>query len=78
MDKNRFRNMTSFLDLLWILLAGFGAMFIIAFLLIQPPAKNADIIKKAEYMIVLEWDKMSADDIDLWVQNPWGDRKSVV
>ena len=72
MDKNRFRNMTSFLDLLWILLAGFGAMFIIAFLLIQPPAKNADIIKKAEYMIVLEWDKMSADDIDLWVQNPWG------
>ena len=46
--------MTSFLDLLWILLAGLGAMFIIAFLLIQPPTKDADVIKKAEYMIVLE------------------------
>ncbi len=71
-NKTRFKSLISFLDLLWILLAGFGAMFIIAFLLIQPPAKHADIIKKAEYMIILEWDKKSSDDIDLWVMNPKG------
>jgi hypothetical protein len=72
MNRQRFKGMTSFLDMLWILLAGFGAMFIIAFLLIQPPEKEADIIKKAEYMIVLSWDSEVGDDIDLWVRDPKG------
>lgn len=72
MNRQRFKGMTSFLDMLWILLAGFGAMFIIAFLLIQPPAKNADIIKKAEYIVVLSWDSEVGDDIDLWVRDPKG------
>ena len=70
MDKNKFKSMTAFLDMLWILLAGFGAMFIIAYLMIQPPAKTADIIKKAEYIIVLGWDSEVGDDIDLWVKSP--------
>jgi len=73
MDRRRFKSLTAFLDMLWILLAGFGAMFIIAYLLIQPPAKNADVIKRAEYMIVLEWEHTSTDDIDLWVMNPKGE-----
>jgi hypothetical protein len=72
MDKNRFKSMTAFLDMLWILLAGFGAMFIIAYLLIQPIAKEADVIKRAEYIIVLEWEHKSDDDIDLWVMDPNG------
>tara|TARA_B110001454_G_scaffold216713_1_gene240482 strand:+ start:1730 stop:2428 length:699 start_codon:yes stop_codon:yes gene_type:complete len=72
MDKNRFKSMTGFLDMLWILLAGFGAMFIIAYLMIQPPAKTADIIKKAEYIVVLGWDSEVGDDIDLWVRSPKG------
>ena len=70
MDKSKFKGMTAFLDMLWILLAGFGAMFIIAYLLIQPPTKTADVIKKADYIIILEWDPESVDDIDLWVQDP--------
>ena len=71
-DKSKFKGMTAFLDMLWILLAGFGAMFIIAYLLIQPPTKTADVIKKADYIIILEWDPESVDDIDLWVQDPTG------
>ena len=70
MNKSRFKGMTAFLDMLWILLAGFGAMFIIAYLMIQPPAKNADVIKRAEYIIVLEWKQSSPDDVDLLVMNP--------
>lgn len=70
MEHNRFKSITAFLDMLWILLAGFGAMFIIAYLLIQPPAKQADVIKKAEYIIVLEWESTSSDDVDLWVKDP--------
>ena len=46
MDKNKFKSMTAFLDMLWILLAGFGAMFIIAYLMIQPPAKRLILLKK--------------------------------
>ena len=72
MDKQRFKSMTGFLDMLWILLAGFGAMFIIAYLMIQPPAKTADIIKKAEYIVTLGWDSEVGDDIDLWVKSPKG------
>ena len=72
MDRSKFKSMIAFLDMLWILLAGFGAMFIIAYLLIQPPAKNADIIKKAEYIINLVWDENVGHDIDLWVMDPNG------
>jgi hypothetical protein len=72
MNKAKFKSMTAFLDMLWILLAGFGAMFIIAYLLISPPEKPADIIKKAEYIVTLEWDKDHHDDIDLWVRSPQG------
>jgi len=72
MDRARFKSMTAFLDMLWILLAGFGAMFIIAFMLIQPPAKNADVIKKAEFIITLEWEPTSEDDLDIWIRDPSG------
>jgi hypothetical protein len=72
MDRVRFKSMTAFLDMLWILLAGFGAMFIIAYLLIQPPAKNADVIKKAEFIITLEWEPTSEDDLDIWIRDPSG------
>lgn len=71
-DKSKFKSLTSFLDMLWILLAGFAVMFMIAYLLIQPVAKEADIIKRAEYIIILEWHPESTDDIDLWVRNPAG------
>jgi hypothetical protein len=43
-------------------------LFVIAFLLINPIAKKADIPVKAEFIIVLEWDEEATDDVDLWVQ----------
>lgn len=55
-------------DLLFNVLLGFVLLFIIAFLLIQPPTKTGDVPSKAEVMIVLEWPEDSAYDIDLWVQ----------
>ena len=44
----------------------------IAFILINPVAKKGDVIKKAEYMIVLEWNHEYNDDVDLWVKDPAG------
>tara|TARA_Y100000296_G_C5162906_1_gene252885 strand:+ start:1043 stop:1591 length:549 start_codon:yes stop_codon:yes gene_type:complete len=45
-------------------------MLILALLLINPVTKQSEVERKAEYIIVLEWDKESTDDVDLWVQNP--------
>lgn len=55
-------------DLLFNVLLGFVLLFIIAFLLIQPPTKTGDIPAKAEVMIIMEWPENSAWDIDLWAQ----------
>ena len=58
----------AFNDLLFNVLIGFVMLFVIAFLLINPIAKKADIPVKAEFIIVLEWDNEARDDLDLWVQ----------
>ena len=41
-----------------------------AFLLIKPEAKREDFDRKAEFIIVMEWDSERQDDIDLYVEDP--------
>ena len=65
-------NNTSFLDLLFNTLVGFVFLFIIAFMLINPTIKKADIKTKAEYVITVTWDDNSKDDVDTWLQDPAG------
>ena len=68
-DKSRRQGSNlAFNDLLFNILIGFVMLFVIAFLLINPIAKKADIPVKAEFIIVLEWDNDATDDVDLWVQ----------
>jgi len=69
-NKDRFKSTTGLNDLLFNLLVGFVFLFIVAFLLINPPTKKEEAPKKAEYLIVIEWDTNSSDDIDLWVMDP--------
>ena len=66
--KRRTGSNLAFNDLLFNVLIGFVMLFVIAFLLINPIAKKADIPVKAEFIIVLEWDNEATDDVDLWVQ----------
>jgi len=65
-------NNTSFLDLLFNTLVGFVFLFIIAFLLINPSTKKADIKTKAEFVITVTWSDNSQDDVDTWLQDPAG------
>ncbi len=65
-------NNTSFLDLLFNTLVGFVFLFIIAFLLINPSIKKADIKTKAEFVITVTWSDDSQDDVDTWLQDPLG------
>ena len=77
-SRNRYKSSIGFTDLLFNLVIGFVYLFMIAFILINPIAKNADIIKKAEYIIVIEWDQWRNDDIDLWVKDPHGNVVSFI
>jgi hypothetical protein len=70
MNNERFKSTIGFTDLLFNILVGFAFLFIIAFLLIKPEAKKKDFERKAEFVIVMEWDHDQPDDIDLYVQDP--------
>ena len=77
MDSNvRFKSSIGFIDLLFNILLGFAFLFIVAFLLIKPEAKKKDFDRRAEFVIILEWNHDALDDIDLHVQDPKGDRAS--
>jgi hypothetical protein len=72
MQRRTYYNNTSFLDILFSTLVGFVLLFIMAFLLINPIAKNADIKTKAEFVIMVTWNDTSQDDVDTWLQDPAG------
>ena len=77
MDSDaRFKSSLGFIDLLFNILLGFAFLFIIAFLLIKPEAKKKDFDRRAEFVIILEWDHDAADDLDLYVQDPTTDKVS--
>lgn len=61
-----------FTDLLFNVLLGFVFMFIMALLLLNPPAKTGIINPKAEYIISVNWEDLRPDDVDTWVQSPTG------
>ena len=69
-NNDRFKSSIGFTDMLFNLLVGFVFLFVIAFILINPPVKKSDAPKKAEFLIVLEWEPDSRDDVDLWVRDP--------
>ena len=70
--SNRYGSSLSFNDVLFNALLGFVVLFVLALLLINPITKKSDIPAKAEILIILEWDDMASDDIDMWVQGPSG------
>ena len=69
-SKDRYKSTIAFVDLLFNILVGFVFLFLVAFLMINPVAKKADIEKKAEFLITLSWPHTSPQDIDLWVMDP--------
>lgn len=71
-EDRKYRSTVGFTDLLFNLLVGFVFLFVIAFILINPPVKKSDAPKKAEFLITVEWDPELSDDIDTWVKDPYG------
>ena len=65
-----FRTGPVFRDMLYLLSLSFAVLLIYALIQIHPPAKKSEIERKAEFLIILEWDERSAVDVDLWVMDP--------
>ena len=77
MDSNaRFKSAIGFIDLLFNILLGFAFLFIVAFLLIKPETKKKDFDRRAEFIVILEWNHDAPDDLDLYVQDPLENRVS--
>ena len=76
MNNEKYKSTIGFTDLLFNILVGFAFLFIIAFLLIKPETKKKDFDRNAEFVVVLEWDKEAKGDIDLYVEDPLGDKCS--
>ena len=70
MNNEKYKSTIGVTDLLFNILVGFAFLFIIAFLLIKPEAKKEDFERKAEFVVVMEWNHDAPDDIDLYVQDP--------
>ncbi len=69
-DKSKYKSTIGFTDMLFNVLVGFAFLFIVAFLLIKPEAKKEDFERRAEFVVIMEWDHDQPDDIDLYVQDP--------
>ena len=71
-DKSKYGSSVAFTDLLFNIVVGLAFLFLLAFILMNPIAKDKDIEEKSDFIIILTWDDESGDDIDLWMRDPLG------
>lgn len=72
MNNHKFKSSTAFTDLLFLMLSGVTTLFVLSFLLINPISKSEDIPSPAQYLITMEYQKDSNDDLDMWLVTPSG------
>jgi uncharacterized protein YfaP (DUF2135 family) len=63
-----------FTDLLFNALLGFTFLFLVAIMFMNPEAKTGIIDPKAEYILTITWEDNNPDDIDVWVEDPAGQK----
>lgn len=71
--KRRTASNVVFLDLIMNALLSFVALFILAFVQINPVAKQDQVLEtEGKYVVVMAWEDGSPDDVDLYVRDPLG------
>ena len=68
-DK-RYLSTFGFIDLLFNMLVGFVFLFFIAYILINPIADEGKVDPPDVAMVVVNWDRDSKLDVDIWVKDP--------
>ena len=70
--KRNYHSNLAFLDLLFNTLLCFVALFAVALLIVKPHEDENKVDIEAEFMIVANWPGEINDDIDLYVEDPFG------
>lgn len=70
--KRNYHTDLAFLDLLFNTLLCFAALFVLAFILINPSKKNKNVEAKADFIITVTWPADLDDDVDTYVEDPAG------
>jgi len=71
--QNKYSADTCFLDMLFSLVLGLMVLFILSFLLITvEDKKSQNTESKAEFIITMSWYDDSETDMDLWVEDGYG------
>lgn len=65
-----------FTDLLFNALLTFTFLFLVALVLLNPPAKTGIVDPKAEFLITVSWPDGNPNDMDIWVSGPDGEEVS--
>jgi len=63
-----------FTDLLFNALLGFTFLFLAAVMFMNPEAKTGIVNPKADYLLTIKWPDNDPDDIDIWVEDPSGQK----
>jgi len=70
MDDNTFG--TSQIDTVLGALGAFVLIMMLITMMVNIPTRDADLEKKAEFLIITEWPVESKDDVDTYLQDPTG------
>jgi hypothetical protein len=72
--RHRYGSTRAFLDLLFNNLVLFAALFMLSFILIkpQPETSKKNVEVKAEFIVTVTWPEESADDVDSYLEDPYG------
>lgn len=72
-SRREFSGSKSMLDLYLLIGATFIALFLLAVSqMAEQTKKESNLIKKAEFLVKIEWDSLDKSDIDLYVRDPMG------
>lgn len=73
MKRRRMTSNVVFLDLIMNALLCFVALFILAFVQMNPKAEKDPVLEtEGKYVVIMEWEDGSTADVDLYVQDPTG------
>jgi uncharacterized protein YfaP (DUF2135 family) len=72
--KKQWNDIDPFTDILFNVLLTFTFLFLIALLLLNPPAKTGIVDPKAEFLVTISWKDGDPNDIDVWAEGPKGQR----
>ena len=70
--KRNYHTNLAFLDMLFNTLLCFAALFMFAFVLINPSKSENNIKAKADFVITVSWDGELDNDVDTYVKDPQG------